>query len=346
MSADVPGEDTRTNCLDNAAPVVEAQPGIRQGVFVVQPVSVVDITVSDETSNVSQTESLASTPAENRMPSTPKPTRKVRKAAGDKSRSRAKHKATAYHGARGIAFRLSRDHVRMIDAKVQALNKRLNEPETNQSDVLRSLLVTHQLIDNPRIDGVLFIGDYRACKNKEGLWVVLHESKELEAYQAVRSPKGWHVADRNGMHVAVASGVTSKSMLRKMSEWEASKAARDVAFLRAEWLAHESDGSGETDASGPRKNDSMAFRLPTEERIALQRLATQNATTVSGVLRSFLTTQLSQHKDRLHEVTIGPCRLYTCPEGWAIRKRKSLLQTVKTLEQAVGGALWEAGNAA
>lgn len=331
------------------------------------PVSVVDNTVSDETSNVAQTESLASTTSEDRMPSTPKPTRKGRKAAGDKPhrgrkgqasnsrsrktlRARTKHKTTsAQHGARGIAFRLSREHVRMIDAKVQTINKRLDKkaPENSPSDVLRSLLVTHLLIDNPRIDGVLFIGGYRACKGKKDYWTVLNRSgKELDAYKAVKGSKGWYVADRCGKHVAVATGVTAKSTLRNMSAQEALKAARDVAFLRAEWLAQESTGSVKPDNSVPRKDDTKAFRLPTDERIALQRLATQNGTTMSGVLRSFLTTQLSQRKDRLREVTIGPCRLYPCPEGWSIRKRQSLLQTVKTLEEAVGGAQWEASKAA
>jgi len=234
----------------------------------------------------------------------------------------------------------------LIDAKVQMLNRHLDkkDPENSQSDVLRSLLVTHLLVDNPHIDGVLFIGGYRACKGKKDHWVVLHKNKELDAYKAVKGPKGWYVTDRSGKHVAVATGVTST--IQTMSAQEAVKAARDVAFLRAEWLAQESTGSVKPDSSVPRKNDSKAFRLPADERIALQRLAAQNGTTVSGVLRSFLTTQLSERKDRLREVTIGPCRLYPCPEGWSIRKRQSLLQTVKTLKEAVGGAQWEASKAA
>ena len=322
----------------------------------------VDHRVSDETSNVAQTENLASTTSESRMPSTSRPARKGRKAAGDKPhrgrrgqtsgsrktlRSRSKHKTTSsQHGARGIGFRLSREHVRLIDAKVQMLNRHLDkkDPENSQSDVLRSLLVTHLLVDNPHIDGVLFIGGYRACKGKKDHWVVLHKNKELDAYKAVKGPKGWYVTDRSGKHVAVATGVTST--IQTMSAQEAVKAARDVAFLRAEWLAQESTGSVKPDSSVPRKNDSKAFRLPADERIALQRLAAQNGTTVSGVLRSFLTTQLSERKDRLREVTIGPCRLYPCPEGWSIRKRQSLLQTVKTLKEAVGGAQWEASKAA
>lgn len=323
-----------------------------------EPVSVVDNTVSDAASNAEQTESPASTPPEDRMPSTPKPSRKRRKSAASKrskerasqsgrKTARAQSKTTsAQHGARGIAFRLSREHVKLIDAKVEALNKREgNKIAHSPSDILRSLLVTHHLVDNQHIDNVLFMGGYRARK-KKGYWVVLNRSgKELDAYKSVKGEKDWHVVDRRGKHVAVATGATATSTAKNMTAQEAAKAARDVAFLRAEWLAQESTGSVKPDDSDPRKDDTKAFRLPSDERIALQRLATQNDTTLSEVLRSFLNT-MAQRKGRLREVTIGGCRIYPCPEGWSIRNRQSLLRTVATLEEAFGGAEWEASRAA
>ncbi len=349
-----------------SSPVVEAHLTIRQGAFVVEPVPVVDNTVSDETSNVAQTDSPASTPPEDRMPSTPTPSRKRRKAAAGKRlkgrksqtasrerktlRARTKNKTTASQGARGIAFRLSSEHVRLIDAKVQALNKHLGKAaHSSPSDVLRSLLVTHLLIDNPRIDGVLFMGGYRAKKTKQNFWVVLNRAgKELAAYKATKGPRGWWVADRGGNPVAMATGTSASAAIHTMTQPLAIKAARDIAFLRAEWLAQESTGSARPDDSDPRKDDTKAFRLPTDERVALQRLATQNETTLSEVLRSFLTTQLSQRKGRLREVTIGSCRIYPCPEGegWSIRKRRALIATEQTLEKAFAGAQWETTRAA
>ena len=285
------------------------------------------------------------------MPSTPKPSQKGRKAPGARPqgrkgqatssnrgrktlRTRSKHKTTTAHGERGIAFRLSHEHVRLIEQKVQTLNKTLGKDARTPSDVLRDLLVTHMLIDNPRVDGILFMGGYGARKSK-GYWIVTNRSgKELAAYKAFEGANAWYVADRAGTNIAMATGVNAAATMKTMSEEQAMRAARDIAFLRAEWLAQENTGSVEPDESIPRKDKTKAFRLPLDERTALQRLAKQNDTTLSQVLRSFLTTHLLQHKGRLREVTIGSHRIYPCPEGWAIRNGETVLRTVPTLKEA------------
>ena len=332
-----------------AAWAEDRSPSAQQNV-VAEPSPVVDDTVSDVASNcVPQAGSLeAPLSSENdRMPSPTKPSRKRPAPRGKTLSVRTKPKATAaaQHGARGIAFRLSREHVRILAAEVQALNK-VGKGNHSPSDVLRSLLVTHLLIDNPRIDGVLFLGGYKACR-KGAYWVVLSRSgKELEAYRAVGTAKDWSVVDRHGKTIGVATGDGDTTIL-DMSAKEAARAARDISFLRAEWLAQIGTGSVvKPEETSRRKDDTKAFRLPNDERIALQRLAIQNGTTLSQVLRSLLTTQLAQRKGRLHEVTIGGCRIYPCSGGWSVRKRRSIIQVVGTLKEAFRGAEWEAKRAA
>jgi hypothetical protein len=298
------------------------------------------------------------------MPSTSKPTKR-RKAAGKRPkgrkghaasrrrktlRARRRHRTTAaaQQGARGIAFRLSQEHVQLIAAQVRALNSGGDGKANSPSDVLRSLLVTHLLIDNPHVDGILFAGDYRVRKKKSA-WIVTCGKEEKGAYKAVEGPKGWFVADRDGKAVAMATGASAKATTKIMTAEQATKAARDIAFLRAEWLAQEGSGSVQPEDTH-RKGETKAFRLPIDERTALQRLATQNGTTLSEVLRSFLTTALSQGHGRLMEVTLGTGRsIHPCPEGgWSVRNR-SFVGTKSTLRKAFEvfeGIEWTASKSA
>jgi hypothetical protein len=310
----------------------------------VQPVSVVEHEVSDGPSNGDpQTE--PNSPSEDCMSSTSKSSRKRRKAGKPAPKNRRRKtlraKPTVHHGARGIAFRLSAEH-----------DELLSKDAGTPSEALRSLLVTHHLLGNEHIDSVLFLGGYRASK-KKGFWIVSNRSgKELCAYRSMENPtpdvKGWAVVDRDGKVAAAGFG----------SPVDAAKGARDVAFMRAEWLAQIGTGNVEPEdhdqpkdeskpkeskrkKNGERKGETKAFRLPPDERAALQRLATQNGTTLSAVLRSLLITQLVQHKKRLREIAIGGHRLYPGTDGgWAIYSGSSFIDNEPTLPEAFKRVKW------
>jgi hypothetical protein len=315
----------------------------------VTSISVVNTTVSDAASNGdATTESVAS--LEDRMASRPQTTRKHRKASSKKSRqvtarkvthkavrkrtrtsnkvSKPPNKVSAPRASKvnvmssemkgAIAFRLSKADDNLLKAKQKEMKDEKGH-KASRSLVVRSMLVTHMLIGNDGISAVKFIGNYRAYQ-EDGEWRVVNKDDEtLHAYRARQTENGWTVVDRQ---VDEDSPVPHMGRnVNAMTREEAMAMKRDVAIMRAEWLAQVATGNvGPDDPDGDLKRETKALRLPRDQRVALERLKALNNTTMSVVLRSFLTTHLVDRRNRLLEISFGKSslRAYPNPSGWCI----------------------------
>lgn len=279
------------------------------------------------------------TSAEDCMTSTPQHGRPSRRASKPSAGRMAVRRP-----ARTVAFRLSYKEVRLIEQHVSALDKRSPSILHSPSDVMRSLLVTHTLLGNQRLDSVLFAGGLRVQK-KKSYWAVTKNDEEQETFQAANIDGSWGVFDGHGVRVGVATGAGTKTVL-SMTAQEAAQAARDVAILRAEWCSLLAVDCVEPEVGWPHKSDTKGVRLYDEERDALRRLAVQNGTNMSQVMRSFVMATIASRKRRLVGIAMGRCDIAPCRQGWAVHTRDTLVYTAPTLQEAIDRAEWEVGRAA